>query len=93
MLMQLSFLQNWKDATIAFINHEKSSCHKKSVEKLITLPTTTTNVVDSLSSAAAEERKKSQACFLKILRSVHFLARQGLALRGDGKMEVDSNFS
>ena len=61
--------QNWKDATVAR-NHEKSSCHKESVEKLITLPPTTTNIVDSLSFAAAEERKCSQACFLKILHIV-----------------------
>ena len=80
--------QNWKDATVTFRNHEKSSCHKESVEKLITLPATTTNIVDCLSSAAAEERKCSQACFLKkTLHSVHFLAMQGFPLRGDGKMD------
>ena len=85
--------QNWKDATGAFRIHANSACHKESVEKLITLPATTRNVVDCLSAAAAEERKNNQACFLKILSSLQFLARQGLALRDDGKMEVDGNFS
>ena len=62
--------QNWKDATVAFRIHESgSSCHKESVEKLITPPATTANIVDSLLSAAAEERKCNRACFLKILSS------------------------
>ncbi len=43
--------------------------------------------------AMAEERKKNQACFLKILSSIHFLARQGLALRGDGCGEIEGNFT
>ena len=33
----------------------------------------------------------SADCFLKVLSNVRFLARQGLALRGDGD-EADSNF-
>ena len=85
--------QNWKDATAAFRTHETSACHKESVQKIITLPATTRNVIDVLSSAAAEERKCNQACFLRILSSLQFLARQGLALRGDGKQEVNGNFS
>ena len=50
-------------------------------------------MIDVLSSAAAEERKCNRACFLTILSTLQFLARQGLALRGDGKLEVNGNFS
>ena len=38
-------------------------------------------------------RKCNRACFLTILSTLQFLARQGLALRGDGKLEVNGNFS
>jgi hypothetical protein len=85
--------QNWKDATIAFRTHESSSCHKEAVEQMITLPVTTRHVGECLSSAVAEEKRINRACFMKLLTSVQFLARQGLALRGDGKGEVDGNFN
>ena len=32
--------QNWKDATIAFCNHESSACHKQAVDVMITIPAT-----------------------------------------------------
>ena len=44
---------NWKDATIGFENHEKSTTHKKAVETVITLPRTTRDVGELISSAHA----------------------------------------
>ncbi len=85
--------QNWKDATVAFRNHECSGTHKDAVHQMVTIPSTNKDIVVCLSSAMAEERKKNQACFLKILSSIHFLARQGLALRGDGCGEIEGNFT
>ena len=41
--------------------------------------------------AHSKEKRDNRECLLKILSSVRLLARQGLALRGDGD-ESDSNY-
>lgn len=43
-----------------------------------------------LSSAHAQEKAKNRAYLLKVIQSVRYLARQGLALHGDGD-EKNSN--
>jgi len=78
---------NWKDASKKFSKHQDSHCHKEAVLKT----TATVNVSEILSSALAKEHLERRKCFLKVLSSVRFLSRQGLALRGDGD-ESDSNF-
>ncbi len=70
-----------------FNKHQDSHCHKEAVLKT----TATVNVSEMLSSGLAKEHLERRKCFLKVLSSVHFLSRQGLALRGDGD-ESDSNF-
>ena len=50
---------NWKDATIAFTGHEKSSTHKIAVEMVITLPKTTRDVGELISSVHAAEKHKN----------------------------------
>ena len=87
-----SGFSNWKDATVGFASHEKSVTHRRAVEAVITIPQTTRNVGEMLSSAHAEEQCKSRQCLLTIAHNIRFLARQGIALRGDGK-EDDSNFT
>ncbi len=74
---------------------ERSSFHKRAVEAVITLPATTRlrDVADSLSSQAAQTKKEHRSCLLKVMASLRFLARQGLAIRGDGSGERDRNFS
>ena len=52
-----------------------------------TLPRTTKDIGETLSESYANEKKKNR----KHLRNVRFLARQDLALRGDGS-EENSNF-
>ena len=84
--------QNWKDATIAFRNHESSACHKQAVTVMITIPATHSDVGECLSSMLALEKQVNRECFMKLISSIRFLARQGLALRGDGAGELDSNF-
>ena len=44
-----------------------------------------------LSKQHAYMKKLNRECFLKILLNIQFMARQGMAFRGDGD-EVDSNF-
>lgn len=90
-----SFLQKgfsyWKDATIAFKNHESSACHKEAVEVSIVLPSACPDVGEMLSSQHSQQKKQNRECLLKILANLKFLARQGIPLRGCGD-DADSNF-
>ena len=91
-----SFIQkgytNWKDATNNFRKHEQSKCHADAVLKTVTAPKTMPDVGEMLWSQHAKEKAECRQCLLKIIGNVKFLARQGLALRGDGK-EEGSNFT
>ena len=60
------------------------------MERAITLPKVTKDIGELLSEAHSKEKRDNRECLLKILSSVRFLARQGLALLGDGD-ESDSN--
>ena len=71
--------------------HEQSSSHRQAVEAIITLPATTVNVGEQLSREHAKEKECNRIMLLKIMSSIRFLGRQGLALRGDGK-EDNGNF-
>ena len=82
---------NWKNAKVAFRNHEDSTVHRISVEMLYTLPRTTKDIGETLSESYANEKKKNREYLLKSLQNVRFLARQDLALRSDGS-EENSNF-
>ena len=88
---------NWKDATIKFAIHEASKCHKEAVLKMVTLPSSTRNVAESLSSRLRKEKLERRQCFLKVLSNIRYLARQGLPLRGHGdpetQTESESNFA
>ena len=81
---------NWKDACKKFNTHQKSKTHEEAVLKMITLPATTSNVAESLSSQLKLEKMENRQCFLKILSSLQYLARQGIAIRGHS--DEDSNF-
>ena len=94
--------RNWKDATGekggfcpgekgGFCHHEASSCHKAAVEAVVTLPKTTGDIVELLSSAHAKEKASNQKNLMTVARCLRFIARQGLAILGDGD-EMDSNF-
>ena len=82
---------NWKNATILLQKHQQSSCHREAVEVVITLPATTKDVGEQLVQQLAKEKESNRKMLLKILSSIRYLARQGLALRGDGD-EDDGNF-
>ena len=74
----------------AFRKHEESKVHLAAVEVIVTLPTTTKDIGESLSLAHRLEKEHARNMLAKIISGVRFLARQGLALGGDGKDE-DSN--
>ena len=86
-----SGFSNWKDATVAFKKHQLSACHHKAVDVMITIPSTMRDIGEQLSQIHREEKATNRKMFLKILSSIRYLARQGLALRGDGD-EQDGTF-
>ena len=77
---------NWKKATEKFAKHEKSDFHRICFQAV----SSTVDVGDMLNQQAATEKQQNRDCLLKILSTMRFLARQGLALRGDGD-ESNSN--
>ena len=72
---------NWKDAKVAFRNHENSAVHMKSVRMLYALPRTNKNIEETLSESYTNEKKQKRKCLLKILQNVGFLARQDEFIR------------
>jgi len=71
--------------------HELSNCHREAVELTITIPATTTNVMELMQHNQVKEKENNRGMLLKIVSSIRYLARQGLPLRGDGS-EEDGNF-
>ena len=75
---------NWKDATEAFRKHAQSNTHAEAVEAVVTLSKTTADVGESLSAIHKQEKEQARDMLYKIISSIRYLARQGLALRGGG---------
>lgn len=82
---------NWKDAVRKFKCHEKSSCHQVAVEKIVVIPHTTKDVSVMLSKEHEKETKHNRKMLTLILKTIRFLARQGLPFRG-GDDEANCNF-
>ena len=82
----------WKEATTAFQKHQCSKCHQEAMEALIHLPKQIQgDIAEMLNREHQAEKANNRKMFLLILRSIRYLARQGLPLRGHGG-DVDSNF-
>ena len=64
--------------------------HHESVDAIITLPATTGDVGELLNSCHKQEKEVARDMLQIILSSVRFLARQGLALRGNNS-DAESN--
>ena len=88
-------LQSWKDALRRFSKHQASNCHKEATQKLVSVSDTSGHVDELFSSLIASDTKSNRENLLLILRSIKFLGRQGITLRGAsqaGRGEVDGNF-
>ena len=68
---------------MAFRKHQESKAHREAVEVIVTLPSTTKDVGELLSNAHKAEKENARKMLHILLTSIKFLARQGLALRGD----------
>ena len=56
--------------------HEHSNCHREADELIITIPATTTNVVELMHQNQAKEKEKNRGMLLKIVSSIRYLVRQ-----------------
>lgn len=81
----------WKEGTSAFKKHTATECHREAIDALIVLPRCTQDVMEMQIAELAAEKAKNRKMFMLVLNNIRFLARQGLALRGDGD-EGNSNF-
>ena len=80
---------NWKDATRAFEQHRKSTCHKEATNKW-SIYLKGTNLKTQISRQLVSEKENARICLMKIFTSVEYLARQGMPLRGH--QEDSGNF-
>ena len=76
---------NWKKALEAFVDHEQSKAHTAA----ITITITAAMTVNDLNNKRLAKRKY----LVKIMECIRFLARQGLAFRGnDGNDNLTQPF-
>lgn len=71
---------NWKKALSRFKEHQTSECHKVAIDYEVVLPKTCGDVIDMTSKSAKKTRAQNRRCFAKIIESLQYLARQGLAI-------------
>ncbi len=71
--------KNWKKAIEKFAMHQQSQAHKVA---MTTYTHQQRSVETQLSTAREQQQREARSCLLKIIKSIRFLARQGLALRG-----------
>lgn len=71
---------NWKKAKQKFREHKLSQTHNEAVLKFV--PQHKGSVVSLLNSSLQKDQKVKREMLLVQLHCVHFLMRQGLAVRG-----------
>ena len=79
---------NWKKTRGVLEKHENSECHSEAIRQLRALEST--SIAAKVAVAEDGRQKKAQACLLKMVSSIRYLLRQGLAFRGGP--ETDSNY-
>lgn len=72
---------NWKKALEKLEEHDKSEMHKEALLKQAAY-SSGTDVSAQLSAQHSRAQKHNQRMLIKLISSIHFLARQGLSLRG-----------
>ena len=93
--LELAFISkgfnNWKDASVKFKEHESSNCHKDSMIVTVDLLSSVKDIAETLQRELTKQKSENRQMLLKILSNIRFLARQSIAIRGDGD-EENSNF-
>lgn len=80
---------NWKDALEYFKAHEASECHSISTTYEHILPKYG-NIREMTDTSIRASMKENRRCFIKIIESLQYLARQGIAMQGH--TDSQSNF-
>lgn len=78
----------WKHALEVFAGHQKSACHSHAVSQLSQMKAA--SVISQLSAQKQAEQENARKCLVKVVTSIRYLARQGLAFRGH--QEENGNF-
>lgn len=77
--------QNWKKAVERFQIHERAECHREAKTKLCLGEAP--SIVEQLSLQADKTKAENRKMLLKLVSSLKFLLRQGLAIRGHSESE------
>ena len=80
---------NWKNARTRLRGHECSDCHKEAVE-IFVRSKQATDISEAFSMQLTQEKEINRQMFIKILHSIRYLTRQGIAMRGHD--EENGNF-
>ena len=80
---------NWKKALEKFREHEASECHSVALTYQEIQPKCK-DIVTTFDECTKETMKMNRKCFVKIIESLLYLGRQGIALRQSNDLE--SNF-
>lgn len=81
-----SGFRNWKKALVKFEKHQGSKCHRAATTHEIVIPQCG-NVIQMTNENEKAKMEMNRRCFMEIIDALQFLARQGLALRGDDDEE------
>ena len=83
--------KNWKKALEKFEKHQSSQCHPVASTYEILIPRCP-DVAELFDNKEKEVRELNRRCFMAILDSIQYLARQGILLRGHGSDEDSNHF-
>ena len=90
-------MRNWKKGLEKFKDHEKSDSHREATIRVVTGPAQHQSVNHLLSPQSLYRQYQNRQMLIKVLESVRFLCRQGLALRGnwdkESGSELNANFN
>ena len=81
---------NWKNATDTikgFNQHEKSSVHRSAVSRFAEVPSSTDDIVGSVTKNLLEIQQKRFSALMKILNSICYIAHQRLSLHSHNDSE------
>ena len=80
---------NWKNARTRLRGHECGDCHKDAIE-IFVRSKQATDISKAFSMQLTQEKELNRQMFIKILHSIRYLTRQGIAMRGHD--EGNGNF-
>ena len=84
-----SGFSNWKHALEYLKQHENSKCHRTALTNEYVVPKCG-DALAMVHEKAKTVMERNRRCFLKILQSIRYLGRQGIAFQGD--TDEASNF-